>query len=209
MDSHLKMPTGAPAGGIVDLDAVYPDAVGGRLVVFSRVNGTAALTQMGLINSATETGRRGFGLSAKGDANRRDRHRPVPPPGFVNSVRETAIYLETGREELLVVDDDVQMPASTPDRLIVVLGAVSLPVSRRVVLSGEQWTTTPGTPLRIAEVATLKSSTPVSTAPADSPQTELVFDRPLVSRFRSTTADRARQRRRRVTRRNAGEAAPR
>jgi uncharacterized phage protein gp47/JayE len=183
---NLKMPTGSTTGGIVDLDAVYPDAVGGRLVVFNRGNGTAALTQMGLINSATETGRRGFGLSARVTRIDVTGIDLLTATGFVNSVRETAIYLETGREELLVVDDDVQMPASTPDRLVV-LGAVSLPVSRRVVLSGEQWTTIPGTPLRIAEVATLKSSTPVSTAPVGSPQTELVFDRQLVSRFRSTT----------------------
>jgi hypothetical protein len=181
---NLKMPTGTSTGGTVDLDAIYPDAVGGRSVVFSRVNG-AAVTEIGLIKSATETGRKGFGLSAKVtriDVDGID----LSTAGFVNHVRETAIYIETGHDELLVVDAELQLPGAAADR-VVVLGAVSLPAGRRAIVSGEQWSTSLGLGPRIAEVVTLKSSAPVAGLPPESPQTELVFERPLAGPFRQTT----------------------
>jgi predicted phage baseplate assembly protein len=74
------------------------------------------------------------------------------------------------------------MPAAggPPDR-IVVEGKAALPVGRRIVLSGEQWTTADAPGPKIGEVVTLRSSSFVGD------NTELVFERAIVSRFHSTT----------------------
>jgi hypothetical protein len=174
---NLQIPSGA--NGTVDLDAVYPDAMKDRFVVFTRVEVSSTPTELGQITSATEHSRKDFGLAAKvtqintAGINLSD--------GFRKKVRETAIYLETAREELLVVDDDVPIPG-TPSGRITVQGAVDLPIGRRVVLTGEQWSS-PGTPgPRIAEVAVLKSS-----APASGGNTELVFEGDITIQFRSST----------------------
>jgi uncharacterized phage protein gp47/JayE len=178
--ANLAMPAGGTiTGGTVDLDAVYPDAMKGRFTRFTR--GSAAnQTQLGEITSATELGRKGFGLAAKVTrvvVNGID----LTAAGFKDKVRETAIYIETSRETLLVTDADVEMPGTPADR-ITVQGAVTLPIGRRIVLSGEQWTITPGSGPRIAEVAILKSS-----SAAGGGNTLLVFEGNLASEFRSTT----------------------
>lgn len=162
-------------GGTVDLDAVYPDAMADRLVVF--VAGTKV--QLGRIKSAVEHSRRGFGLSAKVteiDVEGID----LDDGGYKDKVRETAIYIETDRETLLVVNKDVSLPGTPSDR-ITVQGRVSLPVGRRIVLSGEQFTSTSERGPRIAEVAILKSSAPAGN------NTELVFEDHVANKFRSTT----------------------
>jgi hypothetical protein len=177
-----------PAGttGLVDLDAVCADAVADRVVVFNLTNnGTrlkhgTRLTQVGRITSATELGRKDYGLSAKVTrigVEGIDRGLN----GYRDKVRETTIYIETAREKLLVIDADVAMPETPTDRLTV-QGAMELPVGRRIALSGEQWTSSPGTGARVGEVATLKSCTVVQGV-----GTELVFDRAVATSFRSTT----------------------
>jgi len=163
----LKMNAGAP-----DLDAVYPDAIKGRLVIFS--NDSA--TRIGQITSAVERSRSGFGLSAKLTRITVSAIDVSSGEPFVNKVRETSILIETGSEPLLVVDQDIELPAPQADR-IVVAGAAALPPGRTVVLTGEKW----GSTETITEVAAIKSTA------ASGADTVLIFERALTGRFRSTT----------------------
>lgn len=174
---NLEMPSGGTTtGGSIDLDAVHPDAIGGRLVAFA----AGTTTQLGQITGSTELSRRGFGLAAKVTRISVTGIDLTATTGFAKKVRDTAIYIETSRDVLLVVDKDVALPGTPSDR-IVVQGNVTLPVGRRIVLSGEQWTSTPGAGPRVAEVAVLKSSA------VSGGNTLLVFESPLTNTFQSTT----------------------
>ncbi len=179
---NLRMPSGTANGGVVDLDAIYADAMEDHFVFFSR--GTAAAAnQIGRITSVTEHSRKGYGLSAKVSQIRVEGiDLSAAATSFRNKVRETAIYVETARETLLVLDDDVEMPAvgAPPDRIIV-QGEVNLPVGRRIVLSGEQWTTPHAAGPKIGEVAILRASS------HSGGNTHLMFERTIVNRFHSTT----------------------
>jgi hypothetical protein len=168
----LKM----PGSGIVDLDAVYPDAITGRFVLFSRSEVVFMVNEIGRVASVTECSRSEFGLSAKLTQIHVEGVQMFTASGFQNKVRQTAIYIETGRETLLVLDEDVQLPAPDTDR-VTIRGSVDLPIGRRIVLAGEEWETGKA----IGEVATLKSS---SAANGD---TLLVFEQPVVNHFHSTT----------------------
>jgi len=165
--ANLKMNAGAP-----DLDAVYPDAIKGRLVIFS--NDSA--TKVGQITSAVERSRSGFGLSAKLTRITVSAIDVSASGPFVDKVRETSILIETGSEPLLVVDQDIELPAPQADR-IVVAGAAALPPGRTVVLTGEKW----GSTETITEVAAIKSTA------ASGADTVLIFEGALTGRFRSTT----------------------
>jgi hypothetical protein len=163
---------GSPApANTVDLDAIYPDAMQGRFVIFS----APAITQLGSITNVAERSRSGFGLSAKLSEITVDSGVDVAAQ-FLTQVRETAIFIETGRETLLTPDADVEMPAAPADRMTIV-GEAGLAVGRKVVLTGEKWGAPAGT--KISEVATIKS------ASISGGSTLLVFERPLVSRFHS------------------------
>jgi hypothetical protein len=171
--SGLKMTdTGAVTGGIVDLDAVYADAMAGRFVLFARVT----TSQLGSITKAVERSRTGFGLSAKVTRITVDGI-DLTDTGFNLAVRETSILIQTATETLLTADADTEMPSAPHDRLTVV-GEAALPPGRTVVLAGEQWGAA-GT--LISEVARIKSATVAGG------NTELVFEAALTSRFRSTT----------------------
>ena len=160
-----------------DLDAVYADAVPGRVVFFTAGTSEAADNQIGRIKSVTEHSRAQFGLSGKISQ--------IDVTGvdvadsknfFHDKVRATAIHIETARETLLVTEDDVPLPADPPDR-ITVTGSVALPIGRRIVLTGKQWAGSSD----IGEVATLYACTP------SDDNTELVFERNIASRFHSTS----------------------
>ena len=169
-----------PAPGIVDLDAVYADAIAGRFILFTRTE-NVQVNEIGRIAGVAEIGRHDFGLSAKVSRVSVEGV-DTSQAGFQLKVRETAIYIETAREQLLVLDDDVEMPAAgvAPDRIIV-RGKLSLPVGRRIVLSGEQWIPPHVARPKIGEVVTLRSSSLVGN------DTELVLERTIVNRFHSTT----------------------
>ncbi|HEX8655345.1 MAG TPA: baseplate J/gp47 family protein [Allosphingosinicella sp.] len=170
----LQMGTGgspAPAN-TVDLDAIYPDAMQGRFVIFS----APAITQLGSITRVVERSRSGFGLSAKLSEITVDGGVDVAGQ-FLTKVRETAIFIETDREILLTPDADVEMPAAAAADRLTVAGEVALPVGRKVILTGEKWGAPAGT--KVAEVATVKSATIVGGA------TLLQFERPLAGRFHS------------------------
>ena len=171
-------PSGKADGGSLDLDAVYPDALPGRVTVFAATSG--ALTQMGLITAAHEGSRRDFGQAAK-VSHITVKDIDLSDSGFKALVRGAVILLETGREQLLVSDKDAALPADADPTRIVVVGKVELPVGRRLVLTGEQWTATPGKGPLIGEVATLRASSAVG------PNTELVFERAIAGRFRALT----------------------
>jgi predicted phage baseplate assembly protein len=153
--------------------------VADRCVVFSSLSLSPKPTQLGRITGANELSRSGFGLSAK-VTRMGVEGVDLSDSGYRKRVRDTAIYIETGRERLLLNDADVPMPPELTDRLVV-QGTADLPIGRRIVLAGEQWTSTPGKGPIVGEVATLKSSAAVTGG------TELVFDRPIATTFRSTT----------------------
>ena len=171
------------SAGQVDLDAVYADAAPGRVALFTSITGTP-LPALTVINAVSEGSRSGFGLSAKVSR--------IGAPGisfavataanetttWSNKVRATAIALETARESLLVVDADTMVPAAATTDRITVQGQVTLPVGRRIVLSGEAWSTDGG---KLTEVVTLKSSSTTGG------ETVLVFEKAIVGRFHSAT----------------------
>lgn len=172
--ANLKMNV-APAGQTprLDLDAIYPDAMPGRFVLFS----AESKTEIGRIAQVVERSRVGFGLAAKVS-----RVTPegidLSDAGFNKLVRGTSIFIETSDEQLLLSDEESAYPPAPHDRLTVA-GKVELPPGRRVVLTGEKWNDPDGATL--SEVATIKSATP---GPAS---TLLVFERAVAGRFRSTS----------------------
>jgi Baseplate J-like protein len=175
---NLKMDAaGTTAGGTLDLDALYADAIVGRLVMFA----IGTTRQAGLITASLDHSRSDFGLAAKVtqigvSAINLDNAGP-----FNLKVRATAILVQTGSEALLIVDQDVELPAPQADRITIV-GAAALPAGRTVVLTGEKWGA--AEPTALTEVATIKSTSASGASGAD---TELVFERALTGRFRSTT----------------------
>lgn len=178
---NLQMPSGSATGGRVDLDAIYGDAVPERFIFFTRGGTSTNRNQIGRITKSVERSQTGFGLSAKISRIHVNGIKLGSGTGsFRDYVRATAIHIETARETLLVLDADVEMPSAATDRLIV-QGTLALPVGRRIVMTGEQWSTTPGEGPTISEVATLRSSA------ASGGNTELVFERGITARFRSTT----------------------
>lgn len=177
---NLKMtPGGNEAGkGAVDLDAIYPDAVKGRAVLF-RSGEKQALAR---VVDVSEHSRKGFGLAAK--VTSIGVHgvelRPEEPTGFYDDVRGTIIYLETARETVLQLDQDERVPATTtPDR-VTVLGRVDLPAGRRVVIFGELFDQPLGVNAAVGEVALIRESSTNGT------ESTLVFESSLSSGYHST-----------------------
>lgn len=165
---------GSASSGPIDLDAVYPEAMADRFIFFETDEGTPR-KQIGRIVEVIERSRTDFGLSAKvSRVTLEGIDLSDGDPGFNEKVRGTGIFLETGRETLLVEDADVPLPGAPYDRLTVA-GEVALPAGRRIVLTGKEWES--DAPL--VKVATVKS------AAASGGSTELVFDGPIAGRFRS------------------------
>ncbi|OLL27489.1 hypothetical protein BTH42_32105 [Burkholderia sp. SRS-W-2-2016] len=159
----------------VDLDAVHAEAVKGAFVLFERDTGARGLARIAEVN---ERGVVGCGLSAKVT------HITIEDfdltPDFINRVRETAIYLETGRYALLQYDRDEPLPAPSQADRIAVAGKVNLPPGRRVVLSGETWAGSGKQGAPAAEVAIVKSCRPSGN------DTLILFARAVSISFRST-----------------------
>lgn len=170
-------PAPTAVGGALDLDAVYADAAAGRVALFSTRTGSPE-PRIGLITEVAEGSRKDFGLAAKVT------HiavQGIDLSGFNNRVRDTTITLETSQEMLLVPDADVELPDQATDHVLV-QGIVEPPVGRRIVLTGEAWTDGPaGRGAQISEVAILRAANP------GIENTELVFERQIAGRFRSTT----------------------
>jgi hypothetical protein len=160
----------------IDLDAVHPGAVAGALALFERDAGRA-LARVSDVKELTQTTTK---LSAK-VTNIVVDSVDLDKEGYKGS--DTAIYLETGRYDLMPSDVDKQLPQpSSPDR-ITVQGKVSLPVGRLVVLSGEKWTGNAGeTGELAAEIATVKSCAPNGN---NTNNTDIQFDHPISTGFRS------------------------
>ena len=177
--NNLQMPGGTTAGGTVDLDAIYPDAMKGRFTVFTRPDATT-VTQLGVITAASELSRKGFGLAAKVTRIVVDGI-DLSDTGFRKKVRETAISIETAREQLFVEDAVIELPAPLTKDRITVNGKVTLAAGRRLVIAGELFAPAEGQSSTAAEIALLKSSTPQSAS------TELVFERALINSYKSTT----------------------
>ena len=183
---------GTSDGGWVDLDAIYTDALPGRLVLFTRGATQSGTAQAGRITDCDEHSRTDFGLSARVtsiDVKGIDLGNK-PEFGFRNFVRESAIYLETTREELFRTPIDAEAASSaTPDR-IRFDGSFTLPAAKKVILSGEQWMGAPDvTGPVIGETASVRQTLD---APADAANgliqgTMVLFEAPLQNSYRSVT----------------------
>jgi hypothetical protein len=163
-----------------------------------------SLARLGSITASTELSRADFGMAAKitrmevsgipldapdtrTERERAERERELGPgfdeksdDTFTGYVRETTIYIETGRAELFEFIIDRPLPADPS--LLDVVGTVDLPAGRKVLLAGEAWAgaaDVAGNPAaEIAEVARVE---------AIGGGTRLHFRRPVATRFRSAT----------------------
>lgn len=164
----------------IDLDAVHPEAMRDKLVLFESDRGRAD-KELGTITEVVERSRSDFGLSAKvsrvtlegidlGDN---------ADTSFNKRVRETAIFIETGREDLLEAGEELILPRKPFDRLTV-SGKQELTVGKHVILRGELCCMPAGT--MDAEEAIVTAVTPTSDG-----DTLLVFAAPLAKRFSAAT----------------------
>ncbi|MFN3614121.1 MAG: baseplate J/gp47 family protein, partial [Rubrimonas sp.] len=144
---------GGANGGVVDLDALAPEAAAGSAVVFRAPGLGPAL---GRITAAAEAARNDFGLSARVTTITVEGVN-LGGGGFNTLVRQTTILIETGVERLRAELADPLVPADgEPDRLILT-GAAELPAGRRVALTGVD---AQGAPL--AEAAMVERSEPAA-----------------------------------------------
>nr|WP_314445291.1 baseplate J/gp47 family protein [uncultured Sphingomonas sp.] len=169
----------SPYFQLVDLDAVYSEAVRGRAIVFI----AGELTQAGTISGSEERSRADFALSAK--ITRVEVQGILLDPkdeekGFRNRVRETLILIETARATLF--RDLIDEPLPSDPQVIDVRGTVLLAPGRRILLAGKEWSAT-GAPdgESLAEIAEVERCETLGA------NTRLHLKRAVSGRFRSTT----------------------
>jgi predicted phage baseplate assembly protein len=171
----------------LDLDAVYPGAVVGRVCILTpsktvTIEKEPARETLMRIDDVEECARSDFLISAKVSRITLDKIELDPGAGesFARLVRSLAINIETEALRLYRPPVDTALPG-TADRLEID-GAALLPVGRRVVLTGQRWMNEAGKEGEIvSEVATIAETT------ASNGRTMLRFERPVKMRFRSTT----------------------
>lgn len=171
----------------LDLDAVYPGAVAGRVCIFTppriaRTEEVPIEEILARIDHVEERARSDFLISAKVSQITLDKIELDPAAGnsFAWFVRSLAINIETEVQRLYRPPVDAALPG-TADRLEIE-GAALLPVGRRVVLTGQRWMNEAGREGEIvSEVATIAEAT------ISNGRTMLRFERPVKMRFRSTT----------------------
>jgi predicted phage baseplate assembly protein len=171
----------------IDLDAVYPGAVAGRVCIFTPPR--AAMIEkdpieevLVRIDHVEERARSDFLISAKVSQITLDKIELDPDAGksFAWLVRSLAINIETEALQLYRSPVDAALPGIAD--LLEIEGDVSLPVGRRVVLIGQRWMNAAGKAGDIvSEVAT------IAEAATSNGRTMLRFERPVKTRFRSTT----------------------
>ncbi|MCK0195349.1 baseplate J/gp47 family protein [Ancylobacter sp. 6x-1] len=118
---------GAHDDSIIDLDAVYPEAMVGRHVVLK----SPAAEALFRIIAVAEVSRSAFGVSAK--VSRLTLDRPVG--AFDNAVRSTAVFIETEALHLAPVPYETQQPVANGFS-IELAAATDLPPGRLVVVQG-------------------------------------------------------------------------
>jgi hypothetical protein len=172
----MTPPGGTPAQGnaLVDLDGSRPEVMPGRLMLFA----AGTLRKMAHVQGAQELTRKGFGLSGK---ITRTEFNGFALTDFEAQVRETTIYVETGRIALRLRADNTYLPHAGSLDQLQVFGMVALPAGRQVMLAGlavssaGQWETT-------GEMAQVKTCT----FNGDEPYTSTVtFTKPLANSFQS------------------------
>ena len=164
--------------GVIDLDAVHPDAMEGRVVLFES-DRSEGDQQIGLIRRVAERSRTDFGLSAKVSRVWLTGIDLSDDTGFNKRVRETSIFLETGREVLIQAVKDRVVPRKPYDRLRV-QGKIDLPVGRRIAVTGELCESAKGE--MAGEIATIAEVTIETDG-----NSLLRFEQALNLRFRSIT----------------------
>lgn len=171
----------------IDLDAVYTAAVTGRVCLLSppehvMAGGDTPRETIALIEHAEERARADFLLSAKISQVTLDQVELDPAKGasLAYLVRSLGIAIETESLKLYRPPVDISLPL-TGD-VLEIEGSAALPPGRRVVLTGQRWQGTANVVGEVvSEVATVASATVVDK------RTTLRFERPVTTRFRSTT----------------------
>ncbi|MBO9713894.1 baseplate J/gp47 family protein [Sphingomonas sp.] len=182
----LLLTTPGTGGDTVDLDGSVAEAVAGRLMVIQASVGQRVVK----IVSASETARRGYGMSGKVTRTTFtgltfQTYLSNPVTSIDTQVRGTSFLVETARYPLLSTPDpDAILPDAAKPAELVVEGKVTVPVGRMLLLTGlakdpdtTQWNDA-------SETALVKS---VAVESADPPRTRIVFAADLASRFRTTS----------------------
>ncbi|RYD45542.1 MAG: hypothetical protein EOP63_00845 [Sphingomonadales bacterium] len=170
----------------IDLDAVYPAAVQGRVCLLTppqdvMIDGDTPRETMALVHHAEERARSDFLLSAKISQITLDEAELDPDNGasVAHLVRSLAIAIETESLKLYRPPIDISLPV-TGD-MLEIDGVAALPPGRRVILTGQCWQGAANIAGEVtSEVATIASATVANG------RTTLRFERPVVARFRST-----------------------
>lgn len=171
----------------IDLDAVYPAAVQGRVCLLTppeyvMTDGDTPRETMTLIHHSEERARADFLLSAKISQITLDEVEldPEKEAGLAHLVRSLGIAIESESLKLYRPPIDISLPASGD--VLEVEGNAALPPGRRVVLTGQRWQGAANVAGEtVSEVATIASATVANG------RTALRFERPVSTRFRSTT----------------------
>lgn len=171
----------------LDLDAIYPGAIAGRVCIFtppriSMVEEDPIVEVLARIDYVEEHARSDFLISAKVSQITLDKIELDPDAGksFARLVRSLAINIETEVLRLYRPPVDAALPGTAD--MLEIEGAASLPVGRRVVLTGQRWMNEAGKEGEIvSEIAA------IAEAAVSNGRTMLRFERPVKARFRSTT----------------------
>jgi len=167
---------------LVDLDAVYADALSDRAIVLLR-DGDEPLRLVRTVGGVTEIARVDYALSSKVSRVKipdSDFDTVGAKLDFTTKVRGTSVSIETGRDRLLQFPDTEHPLPATSDHLVV-QGAIEVPAGRRVVLTGTRF----GGAGTVSEVAIVRSS--VQSPVNGSPTTTLSFERPTANQYLSTS----------------------
>ena len=179
-----------PEAGRLDLDAAYPDALPGRVVLFDAGStrardsrkGTAPQMQFGAITASEELARSDYALAQRVTritVGGLDLSGVLPGGASRNArVRESSVRIETQRLPLVVPWREEPLPRLGEDDRLLLQGELSLPPGRLVVLTGQDSET--GEPA--AHVARVKSTEII--APG---QTRVICEAPLGGRVQASS----------------------
>lgn len=178
-------PERAPEAGRIDLDAAYPDALPGRVVLFDAGStrardsrkGTAPQIQLGAITASEELARSDYALAQRVTRitlGGLDLSGVLPGGASLNGrVRQSSVLMETQRLPLVVPWREEPLPRAGEDDRLLLQGEHPLPPGRLVIVTGQDSET--GEPR--AQVARVKSAEII--APG---QTRVIFEAPLGGR---------------------------
>ncbi|MCJ1960493.1 baseplate J/gp47 family protein [Novosphingobium mangrovi (ex Hu et al. 2023)] len=179
-----------PEAGRLDLDAAYPEALPGRVVLFDAGStragdsrkGTAPQIQLGAITASEELARSDYALAqrvTRVTVGGLDLSGVLPGGASLNGrVRESSVRIETQRLPLVVPWREEPLPRPGEDDRLLLQGEHPLPPGRLVIVTGDDTQTGESH----AQVARVKSAEII--APG---QTRVIFEAPLGGRVQASS----------------------